>query len=139
MNLCNLTSTRMPGLNCQLWKAEIKCLCKSVVDFMNKSIARDDNDSGVALRQVFGTIHILRKQLWGRGLYKCLFSVLKRTKNKLKTQNMTNPTIIFLVKMEYGWNFSISGLKMMVKSGLEKIYLKFLHAQRLFQTNSFTL
>ena len=34
---------------------------------------------------------------------------------------MTNPTIVFLVKMEYGWNFSISGLKMMVKSG-QKIY-----------------
>ena len=31
--------------------------------------------------------------------------------------------------MEYDWNFSISGLKMMVKSGLEKkIFLKFLHA-----------
>ena len=50
---------------------------------MNKSIARDDNDSGVALRQVFGTIHILRKQLWGRGLYNCLFSVLKELKTTL--------------------------------------------------------
>ena len=44
------------------------------------------------------------------------------------TQNMTNPTIVSPVKMEYGRNFSISGLKMMVKSGLEKIFLKFLHA-----------
>ena len=32
---------------------------------------------------------------------------------------MTNPTIVSPVKMEYGWNFSISNLKMMVKSGLE--------------------
>ena len=32
---------------------------------------------------------------------------------------MTNPTIVSPVKMEYGWNFSISGLKMMVKSSLE--------------------
>ena len=32
------------------------------------------------------------------------------------------------LKMEYGWNFSISGLKMMMKSGLGKIFLKFLHA-----------
>ena len=40
---------------------------------------------------------------------------------------MTNPTILCPVKMEYGWNFSIFGLKMMVKSGLEKIFLKFLH------------
>ena len=35
---------------------------------------------------------------------------------------MTNPTIVYPVKMEYGWNFRISGLKMMVKSGLEKIF-----------------
>ena len=34
---------------------------------------------------------------------------------------MTNPTIVAPVKMEYGWNFSISGLNMIVKSGLEKI------------------
>ena len=32
------------------------------------------------------------------------------------------------VKMEYGWNFSIFGLKMMMKSGVGKIFLKFLHA-----------
>ena len=44
------------------------------------------------------------------------------------TQYMTNTTIVSPVKMEYGWNFSISGLKMMVKSGLEKIFFKFLHA-----------
>ena len=41
---------------------------------------------------------------------------------------MTNLTIVSPVKMEYGWNFSISSLKMMVKSGLEKIFLEFLHA-----------
>ena len=45
---------------------------------------------------------------------------------------MTNPTIVSPVKMEYGWNFNISGLKMMVKSGLEKIFLKFLHAEAIF-------
>ena len=45
---------------------------------------------------------------------------------------MTNPTIVSPVKMEYVWNFSISGLKMMVKSGLEKIFLKFLYAQAIF-------
>ena len=35
--------------------------------------------------------------------------------------------------MEYGPEISIFGLKLMMKSGLEKIFLKFLHAQRLFQ------
>ena len=35
----------------------------------------------------------------------------------LNTQNMTNSTLVSPFKMEYGWNFSISGLKMMMKSG----------------------
>ena len=57
------------------------------------------------------------------------------------TQNMTNPTIVSPVKMEYGWDFRISGLKLMVKSGLEKIFLKFLHAhygmEQFIFTNTF--
>ena len=48
--------------------------------------------------------------------------------NFLNTRYMTNSTLVSPVKMEYGWNFSISGLKMMMKSGLGKIFLKFLHA-----------
>ena len=59
-----------------------------------------------------------------KNLLVCLF--------QLNTQNMTNPTIEAQVKMEQGRNFSISGLKMTVKSGLEKIYLKFLHAKLIF-------
>ena len=43
----------------------------------------------------------------------------------LLTQYMTNQTIVYPNKMEYEWNFSISGLKMMVKSGLQKLFLKF--------------
>ena len=50
----------------------------------------------------------------------------------LNTQNRTNSTIVSPVKMEYRWNFSISGLKMLVKSGLEEIFLKFLHALAIF-------
>ena len=46
----------------------------------------------------------------------------------LNTQYMTNSTLVSPVKMEYGWNFSISGLKLMMKSGLGKIFLKFLYA-----------
>ena len=46
----------------------------------------------------------------------------------LNTHYMTNPTSVYPVKIEYGWNFCISGLKMMMKSGLRKIVLKFLHA-----------
>ena len=47
---------------------------------------------------------------------------------KLNTRYMTNSTLVSPVKMEYGWNFSISGLKMVMKSGLGKIFLKFLYA-----------
>jgi hypothetical protein len=46
----------------------------------------------------------------------------------INTQYMTNSTLVSPAKMEYGWNFSISGLKMIMKSGLGKIFLKFLHA-----------
>ena len=42
--------------------------------------------------------------------------------------NVKNMIICYPVKMEYGWNFSISGLNIMIKSGLGKIFLKFLHA-----------
>ena len=44
----------------------------------------------------------------------------------INTQYMTNSTLVSPVKMEYGCNFSIFGLKMMMKSGLGKIFLKFL-------------
>ena len=47
---------------------------------------------------------------------------------RINTQYMTNSTLVSPVKMEYGWNFSISGLKIMMKSGLGKIFLKFLYA-----------
>ena len=50
---------------------------------------------------------------------------------RFNTQNMTNSTLVSPVKMEYGWNFSISGLKMMMKSGLGKIFLKFLHVLKM--------
>ena len=48
--------------------------------------------------------------------------------SNFNTQYMTNSTLVSPVKMEYGWNFSISGIKMMTKSGPGKIFLKFLHA-----------
>ena len=53
-------------------------------------------------------------------------------KYEINTQYMTNPTIVYLIKMEYGWDFSISGLKIIVKIGLEKLFLKFFHAQAIF-------
>ena len=52
--------------------------------------------------------------------------------NKIRKTPNKHPNIVCPVKMEYGWHFSISGLKMMVKSDLEKIFLKFLHVKAIF-------
>ena len=64
--------------------------------------------------------------------YPSILEFVKEFYSIVNTQFMTNLTIVYMVKMEYGWNFSISGLKMMVKSGPEEIFLKFLHAKAIF-------
>ena len=55
------------------------------------------------------------------------FSLQKR--RCTNAQYVKNPTMVYSVKMEYVSKTTIFGLKMMVKSGLEKILLKFLHAE----------
>ena len=50
----------------------------------------------------------------------------------INTQYMTNSTLVSPVKIEYVTKNNIFGLKMMMKSGLEKNILKFLHAQAIF-------
>ena len=52
----------------------------------------------------------------------------------LNTQYMGNSDMPYVLKMEYVSKINNFGQKMMMKSGLEKIFLKFLHAQSLFQT-----
>ena len=42
--------------------------------------------------------------------------------------------MVYVLEMEYVSKINIFGLKMMVKSGLEKIFLKFLHVQGLSQS-----
>ena len=51
----------------------------------------------------------------------------------INTQYMRNPDMVYVLKMKYVSKINIFGLNMMVKSGLEKIFLKFLHARGLFQ------
>ena len=48
------------------------------------------------------------------------------------TSYLTDSYIVFTLKMESVSKNTIFGLKMMVKSGLEKIFLKFLHAEAIF-------
>ena len=45
---------------------------------------------------------------------------------------LTDSYIVFTLKMESVSKNTIFGLKMIVKSGLEKIFLKFLHAEVIF-------
>jgi hypothetical protein len=45
---------------------------------------------------------------------------------------MRNSNLVYVPKMEYVHKGNIFGLKMMVKSGLENFFLKFLHAQAIF-------
>ena len=47
-------------------------------------------------------------------------------------QQATDSTLVCPVKMEYGPENDILVLELMMKSGLEKICLKFLHAQAVF-------
>ena len=56
----------------------------------------------------------------------------------INTQYMRNPDMVYVLKMEYVSKINIFCLNMTVKSGLEKIFLKFLHAQGLFQISWFT-
>ena len=50
----------------------------------------------------------------------------------LNTQYKRNSNFVYVLEMEYVHKINVFGLKMMVKSGLEKIILKFLHAQAIF-------
>ena len=54
------------------------------------------------------------------------------TKHIINTKYATDSTLVCPVKMEYGPENNIFVLKMMMKSGLEKNILKFLHAQAVF-------
>ena len=53
-------------------------------------------------------------------------------KKIFNAQYMTNSTLVCPVKIEYVTKNNIFDLKMMMKSGLEKFILKFLHAQAIF-------
>ena len=66
-----------------------------------------------------------------------LLSALSKQKegghqHAFNTSYLTDSYIIFTLKMESVSKITIFGLKMMVKSGLEKIFLKFLHAEAIF-------
>ena len=47
----------------------------------------------------------------------------------INTSYLTDSYVLFTLKMESVYKITIFGLKMMVKSGLEKMFLKLLHAE----------
>ena len=51
---------------------------------------------------------------------------------KLNTSYLTDSCIVFTLKMKSVSKTTIFDLKMMVKSGLEKIFSKFFHAEAIF-------
>ena len=53
----------------------------------------------------------------------------------LNTSYLTDSRIVFTLKMESVSKMTLFGLKMMVKSGLEKIFLRFLHEESILLTN----
>ena len=57
-----------------------------------------------------------------------MFIVFNDSNCVFNTSYLTDSYIVFTLKMESVSKNTIFGLKMMVKSGLEKIFLKFLHA-----------
>ena len=73
---------------------------------------------------------------WGEIVFGGAFqmSKFKQTKNcrvfwtRINTSYLTDSYLVFTLKMESVSKNTIFGLKMMVKSRLEKIFLKFLHA-----------
>ena len=80
---------------------------------------------------------IKHKYLWHRFLSNCQaddFPELYTTQflNVFNTSYLTDSNIIFTLKMESVSKITIFGLKMMMKSGLDKIFLKFLHAVTIF-------
>ena len=72
-----------------------------------------------------------KKKLLGGHVCSALFKLFPRQLSRHVTFNtsyLTDSYIIFTIKMESVSKNTIFGLKMIVKSGLEKIFLKFIHA-----------
>ena len=72
---------------------------------------------------------IILSQIGADGCQKLIFEILLLSPNG---ELCTDSYFVYMLKMEYVTKINIFGLKMIVKSGLEKIFLKPLHAQSLF-------
>ena len=85
------------------------------------TMTRYSKKNMISTRCNYGFMANLHNESWY--IYIALVSI-----TCINTLYMTILTLVSPVKMEYGWNLSICGLKMMMKSSLGKIFLKFFHA-----------
>ena len=60
------------------------------------------------------------------------FKQTKKGKKDVNMYHLTGSDFFFTLKLESVSKITIFDLKMMVKNGLEKIFLKFLHAEAIF-------
>ena len=77
--------------------------------------------------------HVYNLQVVYHGVLSNVWVLLDLWYKSVNTSYLTDSYIIFTLKMESVSKATIFGLKMMVKSGLEKISLKFLHAGHYFR------
>ena len=71
---------------------------------------------------------LIKFGLWSRAYINTQSVITWKIVNRLNTSYLTDSYIVFTLKMESVSKNTIFGLKMMGKSGLEKIFLKFLYA-----------
>ena len=128
----------------QFWKSITKtvlsCYISNVRTFIRKSYATFLFN--FIRFSCYSTFQINRGYAWSFPylMYRVGFSIFMiiffSFRESVLTPNMplqcTDSTLVCPVKMEYGPENNIFFLKMMMKSGLEKNILKFLHAQAIF-------
>ena len=76
-----------------------------------------------------GNYYVLRYYLFTK-IWFCMIIIKSRHNKYFNTSYLTDSYIVFILKLESGSKITIFGLKMVVKSGLEKFILKSLHAGR---------
>ena len=78
---------------------------------------------------ISGTATALSQLISKRGLAAVNGGLKNSSYQSINMSYLTDSYIVFTLKMKFVSKTTIFGLKMMVKGGLEKIFLKFLHAE----------
>ena len=87
---------------------------------------------GLMSHSISSPIHMPILSTWNSFGKLIAFYILIESGGFLNTSYLTDSYIVFTLKMESVPKIKNFGLKMLVKSGQEKIFLKFLHAEAIF-------